>query len=105
MACMHEDDRVQIAGCHLDLEEEDDKVEECERKVGSHDVPQPVSAGMRGGDTGHIEGVGQGIVIRQTLTTQCSHFYSIHAYSAVIIQNTARLNRIVTRMILKSTPS
>ena len=39
---------------NLHLEEENEEVEECEREVGSHDVPQPVPVGVWAGNTGHV---------------------------------------------------
>ena len=58
-----------MASGSVDLEEENKQVEECERKISCHDVPEPVPAGMWARDTIHVNGLGQGIVVRQTPPT------------------------------------
>ena len=54
----------------IDLEEYYKEIKECEREVGSHDVPQPVPVGVWTGDTGHVEGVSQRVETRLTASTQ-----------------------------------
>ncbi len=55
---------------YIDLKEENHKVEECQGNVSSHDVPHPVPVGVWAADTGHVEGVGQGMITRLTASTE-----------------------------------
>ena len=58
--------------CGIDLEEQDEEVENCEGKISSHDIPQPVGVGFGTRNAVHVEGVGQWVVVRQTSSTQNS---------------------------------
>ena len=53
-----------MASGSVDLEEENKQVEECERKISCHDVPEPVPAGMWAKDAIRVVRVSQGIVVR-----------------------------------------
>ena len=65
-----ENHRVKVAGYNVDLKEEDQQIEHSEWEVSGHDVPHPVPADIVALLTGKTEGVGQGIVVRQTPPTQ-----------------------------------
>ena len=57
---------MQLAGDRVDLEEKNKDVEDSQGDIGSHDVPEPVPAGTRARDAGHVEGVNQWVVVWKT---------------------------------------
>ena len=73
---------MHVTKCGINFEKEDDEVEECEGEVSSHDVPDPVPAGIGARDTGHVEGVGQREVDRLTSSTQSTHL--VHPSTEII---------------------
>jgi hypothetical protein len=64
------DYRKKMARSHIDIEGKDDEIKQCEWKISSHDVPQPVPADIRATDASHVIGVGQRVVVRQTPPTK-----------------------------------
>ena len=62
----------EAAGRCVHLQESNSNVEDGEWEISGHDVLGPVPANMVARDTCRVEGVGQGVVVILTLTTQCS---------------------------------
>ncbi len=58
-----EDNWMQVGGHSIESKKEHNEVEESEREVSSHDVPEPVQTRVRAPNAFQVEGVGQGVVV------------------------------------------